>query len=194
VDIRIRLAELKSTLEEAGVVVRRKDRVWHQRLADLALRALTFGGQSQYVSHYATTIGSTIYVPPDWEEWSPVEQWELLRHEAVHIAQFDRYGFVPMAIAYLFLPLPVGLAWCRMKLEREAYEETMRARFELEGAPGLITLRKVILQRFSSADYAWMWPFEADNERWFDRTAAAVISGRGSRPSGIWARYRPEHP
>ena len=99
VDIHARLNELKLALAEAGVRLRRKDRVWHQRLADLALRALTFGGQSEYVSHYATTIGATIYVPPDWDSWSPAEQWELLAHEAVHVEQFHRYGLVPMAIA-----------------------------------------------------------------------------------------------
>ena len=79
-----------------------------------------------------------------------------------------------------------------MKLERQAYEESMRARFELAGLAGLNAMREQILSRFSTAAYAWMWPFAEDNARWFDLNARLIAAG--SRPSGTWARYRPEHP
>ena len=38
-----------------------------------------------------------------------------------------------MAVAYLLLPLPLGLAWCRMRFERAAYEETVRASMTVGG-------------------------------------------------------------
>lgn len=116
-----------------------------------------------FMGSFWTTIGSTVYVPSrydDDEDWG-TEVWRgrhaaLLAHEAVHVAQFERYGLLLMAVMYLGpapfieivawialiwswkvaliiagvalanLPLSVGLAWGRWRLEREAYLESIR--------------------------------------------------------------------
>ena len=54
-------------------------------------------------------------------------------HERVHLRQFARHGRLLMSILYVLLPLPMGLAYCRARFEREAYEETIRAAFEVYG-------------------------------------------------------------
>src|SRR5580765_5000670 len=100
---------------------------WHQRAAGRALWALTFGGQPRYLSHYVTTLGHTIYVPDDFDEWRPAHALEVLRHDLASVAQFERYGFFLMVVIYGFFPLPAFLAWGRARLEWEAYEETLRA-------------------------------------------------------------------
>ena len=146
----------------------KKSTFWHQRAAGRALWLLTFGGQRTYLSHYVTTLGHTIYVPDDFDRWEADHAWEVLRHELVHVAQFERWGVLGMILIYGFFPLPAGLAWGRARLEWEAYRETLRAVAEVQGLaaaydPGL---HAQIIRRFTGPDYGWMWPFPATIRRW----------------------------
>lgn len=171
----------------------KKSAYWHQRAAGAALFAVTFGGQDKYLSHYVTTLGHTIYVPDDFYDWAPTRALEILRHEAVHVAQFERYGFLVMVLFYGILPLPMGLAWFRARLEWEAYEETLRAVAEVEGLAAARdpALREEIVRRFTGPDYGWMWPFPRTIERWID---AALVKIEGelaqSEPSTPSAEKR----
>jgi hypothetical protein len=169
------LAEVEERLRAAGVRVVDKQTSPFQRAIHRALRLISFGRMNRYLDDYVTTIGRTIYVPASWPGWSVEERADVLRHELVHVRQFERYGLVPMAIAYVLLPLPVGLAWCRMRLEREAYEETMRATYERGGKEAVLALRTGILARFTGPDYLWMWPFPGALHRWFDRTVGVLL-------------------
>jgi hypothetical protein len=139
-----------------------------QRAIDVALRVLSLGRFDGYLTRYVTTIGHTIYVPDGWEAWPAEARDDVLRHERVHVRQFERYGLVPMALAYLLLPLPFGLAFCRAALEKEAYEETLRCAFERGGRPAAEALRDEIVRRFVGPDYLWMWPFPSAVGRWVD--------------------------
>jgi hypothetical protein len=175
----LELPEVLELLRREGVEVVPKDRRWHQRAAHHALRLVTLGGQSHYLDGYVTTIGRTIYVPLDWEDRPAASQADTLLHELVHVRQFRRYGFVPMSIAYLLLPLPLGLSWCRMRLEREAYEETIRCAFARGGRAATDAIRARVVEQFTSGAYGWMWPFPRRVERWFD---ALVERLEGARP------------
>lgn len=141
---------------------------WHQHLADRLLKIITFGGQNRYITEYVTTLGDTIYVPDDWHETPALDRYEVLRHEAIHVAQFKRWGWVGMVILYGLVPLPMGLAYGRARLEWEAYEETLRAVWEVEGEQAARDPRLAdsIVARFTGPDYAWMWPFERSVRRW----------------------------
>lgn len=167
-DLESRYQALVEELTENGVRLVDKSHVWHQRAIDLLLRLLTFGAQSIYLDRYVTTIGRTIYLTPDWPERSAADRYATLRHEMVHLHQFRRFGLLPMALAYLLLPLPVGLAWCRMRLEREAYAETVRVHYSLGGRAATDRLRAHVIRQFTSASYAWMWPFPRQLARWYD--------------------------
>src|SRR5260370_39231256 len=98
-------------------------------------------------------MGRTIYLGTDWEGRGVEDRWMTLRHERVHLAQFRRFGLLPMAIAYLLLPFPVGLSWCRMALEREAYAETVRSAFQLGGRAATDRLRAHVIRQFTSGSY-----------------------------------------
>jgi hypothetical protein len=162
-------------------VVRKRDH-WHQRAAGRALWLLTFGGQNSYLSHYVTTLGHTIYVPDDFDAWHPDQAWQVLRHELVHVEQFERWGWIGMILVYGFFPLPAGLAYGRARLEMEAYRETLRAVAESEGIeqardPQLIAQ---IVRRFTGPDYGWMWPFPRMVRRWIDEALAEIARDLGS--------------
>lgn len=179
-DVRAREA-LARWLDEAAkrprpIHVVKKSAYWHQRAAGKALFLITFGGQNKYLSHYVTTLGHTIYVPDDFDTWPEARALQILRHEAVHVAQFERWGFPLMVLFYGLLPLPMGLSWFRARLEWEAYEETLRAVAELEGPAAARSpeLREEIVRRFTGPDYGWMWPFPRMVERWIDEALAKI--------------------
>jgi hypothetical protein len=153
------LRELASRDRPVRIVKKRG--VLHQRLAATVLRVLTFGGQRTYLTHYVTTLGHTIYVPDDFDEWEAGDAWRILRHELVHVAQFERYGWLLMIVVYGFFPLPAGLAYGRARLEWEAYAETLRATAEIDGVEAARdpALHARITGRFTGPDYGWMWPF-----------------------------------
>jgi hypothetical protein len=171
------LRELRGEFPGFRLLRKRDDRL--QRAIDVALRAVTLGRMRAYLDGYQTTLGRSVYVTDDWPTLPAVHRWATLRHEAVHLRQFRRLGFVGMAILYLLVPLPVGLAYCRMRLEREAYEETLRALYEALGEAALRdnALRASIICQFTSAAYGWMWPFPRAVGRWYDAFVEDVIRG-----------------
>jgi len=173
VDTREARARLQTLIESMGARARpvrivKKSAHWHQRVAGRALWALTFGGQNSYMTHYVTTLGHTIYVPDDFDDWHPNAAYEVLRHELVHVAQFERWGMFGMVLLYGFLPLPAGLAYGRARLEWEAYRETLRVMAEIEGIEAARdkALHDQIVRRFTGPDYGWMWPFPRRVRRW----------------------------
>lgn len=157
--------------------------LWHQRAIDRALRALTLGGQDRYLTEYVTTLGRTILVPAGWERVPALRRYEVLRHELVHVRQFERWGWVGMALLYGLFPLPAGLAWGRARLEWEAYAETLRVVAELEGIDAARSprLHAEIVRRFTGPDYGWMWPFPRVVQGWIDARVAALAAGASPR-------------
>jgi hypothetical protein len=153
------------------------------RLIDVALKIVTLGAQSEYMTHYHTVIGYTLYVPHSWSRLSDVDRVILLRHERVHLRQRRRLGMPLMTFMYLLPFLPLGLAYGRARIEWEAYTETLRATAELRGldaarSPGL---KNQIVGRFVSGAYGWMWPFRRQVERWYDRVIEELERGPAAR-------------
>jgi hypothetical protein len=142
---------------------------------DRALRLVTLGAQSRFLTHYHTVIGDTLYVCDAWRSMSDVARVILLRHERVHLRQRRRYGLLPFAVLYLVPFFPLGLAYFRARFEWEAYEETLRATAEHRGLAALDSaLRGELVRRFVGPDYGWMWPFPHTVGRWFDQTVRDI--------------------
>jgi hypothetical protein len=140
------------------------------RLLDRVVRVFTLGGQSAFMTKYVTTIGRTIYLPSSWAARADADRYVTLRHEAVHLRQFRRYGLWPMAFVYIFPILPLGLAWGRARLEWEAYAETVRATAEVKGIAAARdpAFHAHIVKQFTTGAYGWMWPFPRVVQRWID--------------------------
>jgi hypothetical protein len=182
------LAEMRGEFPRFRIVDKRGSKL--SKLIDVVLRVLTLGGQAKYLTHYHTVIGDTLYVPSGWDESTPVRKMITLRHERVHLRQRRRYSMPGMALLYLLPLLPIGLALGRARLEWEAYRETLRATFELEGAAALLdpALREYIVAQFTGPAYGWMWPFRGQVERWYDEALAEIGSetdASGERPADL---------
>jgi hypothetical protein len=168
------LAEMHREFPRFRIVDKRGDRLSHA--IDVALKLLSLGRMSTYLTEYRTVIGDTMYVPSDWNETPAIDRVICLRHERVHLRQRRRYTLVGMTLLYLFLPLPIGLAWFRARMEWEAYRETLRATFELKGLSAVShpDVRRQMVERFVGPAYLWMWPFRSHIERWYDETVAEL--------------------
>jgi hypothetical protein len=158
----------------------RKDRSRLHQAIHHALIVLTLGRMRSYLDSFQTTIGATVYVTPDWDDRDPDERYVTLRHEAIHLRQFRSFTVPGMAVLYLLVPLPMGLAWFRAHFEKQAYAESIRAAAEVWGPayPRRAAYRAHILEQFTGASYGWMWPFRAGLERWYDRILASLAVPR----------------
>lgn len=177
-----RYASVLQRCRDQGVVISKKSDHWLHRVIDRALRVITFGKMDSYLLSYVTTIGKSITVPDDWDDWSELSRWEILEHELVHVAQFERYTLVGMAFLYLFVPLPLGLAYARARLEWEAYAVTLECTALAEG---MAVARSAavcdrIVDRFCGPDYGWMWPFPSVIRGWISKKLDE-IEARGER-------------
>jgi hypothetical protein len=162
--------------ELPGFRIVRKDRSPLHKVIHIALCALTLGGMTSYLDGYQTTIGRTVYVTSDWDDWDPDRRYVTLRHEAVHLRQFRKLTLPVMAVLYVLLPLPLGLAWFRAHFEKEAYAESIRAAAEVWGRdyPRRGDYRSHVIAQFTGPSYGWMWPFRAGLERWYDQVLASL--------------------
>lgn len=168
------LEELKR--EFAGLQLVKKEGHALSMAIDRALRIVTLGGMSTYASQYTTVLLHTIYTPTSWETRSDAERYITLRHEAVHLRQMKRYGFVLMGAMYALPMFPIGLAWGRARIEWEAYAETLRAIAEVNGVEAARSdaVRQHIVKQFTSAAYGWMWPFPRMVNGWIDAELAQI--------------------
>lgn len=160
------LEELES--EFPSFQIRYKSTSGLQKAIDRALRILTLGKMSSYLTSYHTVLFGTLWVPTSWDRLDDVDRVILLRHERIHLRQRRRMGDVVMGFVYLIPIFPIGLAWGRARIEWEAYVETIRATEEHYGLNAAKALRGHIVDRFVGPDYGWMWPFRKTVESWFD--------------------------
>jgi hypothetical protein len=160
-----------------------KERHAPSRWLGALLRVVSFGAMSTYVTHYTTVLGHTIYLPKGWSDRTETERYVILRHEAVHLRQMDRYGRIWMGILYALPFFPIGFAWFRARIEWEAYAETLRAVAETDGleAARHPKLRAHIVKQFTGAAYGFMWPFPKTIESWIDAELARIALGGGAR-------------
>ncbi|MGE0868597.1 MAG: hypothetical protein AB7P03_08545 [Kofleriaceae bacterium] len=158
----------------------RKDQSALHRAIHYFLVAVTFGRMRSYLDSFQTTIGRTVYVTSDWDSWDADRRYVTLRHEAIHLRQFRKYTVPGMAVLYVLLPLPMGLAWFRAQFEKAAYAESIRAAADVWGPsyPEGHEFRNHIIGQFMGPSYGWMWPFRAGLERWYDRVLATLPQRR----------------
>lgn len=176
---------LKSLLDE-GVTIEPKASKWYWRALSSVLFVLTFG-KSRFMESATTTIGNVIGTPTMWDKYADAEKYETLLHEAVHIRQYKKFGLgnawvgiIPVGFAYLFLPFPVGIAYCRAKLEQEGYEESIRAIIQTAGLTAALESKTFFVSQFTSANYLWMWPFKTNVEKWFDDAVRRIAVEEGA--------------
>ena len=166
------VAEMKEEFPDFDIIPKKDSKL--QRAIHVAIAIVTFGQMRTYATRYHTAMFGKLWVPPTWDEMSDDAKYILLRHERVHLRQRRRMGDFVMGFVYLVWIFPLGLAYGRARIEWEAYEETIRATYEVNGLESAKALRSEILRRFTGPDYGWMWPFPKQIQAWFDEAISTL--------------------
>ena len=134
-----------------------------------------YGGRkdSKFMDYYAT-VGKTrlVYVPRKW--WDKATEEEkviLLRHELIHMKQIEKYGQFLFFFQYICLPFR------RAKFEKDAYEETLRARHEYWGKQSITSskFREWVINQITSSSYLWMRPSTRRINHWYDDALQKIL-------------------
>ncbi|MEE2785877.1 MAG: hypothetical protein VX589_00960, partial [Myxococcota bacterium] len=98
--------------------------------------------------------------------------YTILRHEAVHLRDMQRFPML-FHVSYLLL-LPIGPSM-RAWWEWRAYRETLQVQAELYGVISDADLER-IAGRFTGPDYGFMWPFPAHIRKCLARVRHQILS------------------
>lgn len=132
--------------------------------------------------NFTQTIGTNIWLAEDWNCYNSRHQMITLRHERIHLLQFQKYGLIGMIILYLFLFFPIGLAYFRAKFEREAFAESMKAKIEYYGITTEVqdSSRKTYLRNLTGSAYLFPWPFKKVILNWFAEDWIKAVDERNA--------------
>lgn len=178
------MAEISAEFPTFTVVMKGDSRL--MRAIDVFMKAVTLWRMKAFLTDFITTVGYTVYVPAAiWGDPDPFYMLCALRHERVHMRQRRKYGMALFTFLYLFCPLFVGLAYFRMKFEREAYTESLMAAAELGQSPDVVlgdSWKNMIVTSFTGPSYLFMWPFKKTINAWYDATAKiAVVAAKAAK-------------
>jgi len=165
---------IKKEAAKKGITVTTKQqyrKFW--KVLDVILRVVTFGKNKSFMTTFTTTMGNIIAFPEGWSE-NKVTEYDVitLEHELKHVQQYKKLGlgsvwlgFVIFCILYVFVPLPIGLAWFRYKFERDAYATSGKTilLYGLSCKPNI----EYYVDALTGSSYAWAWPFKKRVRRWF---------------------------
>jgi len=139
---------------------------WIWKTIAWILFIVTFGKfkREEFLTHYATTLGPMQAYPVEW----PSLNEGMLVHEGRHTKQARWFGLgihpwagLPfMAVAYVLLFFPIGLALFRYLLELDADKAKWRYMLETgQGDEDYIRRRAMdFAEKVSGAPYGWSWP------------------------------------
>lgn len=138
---------------------------WIWKAIAWILFIVTFGKfkRERFLENFATTLGPVQAYPRSW----PALREGTLVHESRHTHQARWFGLgihpwvgLPlMGLFYLLLPLPLGLAYFRYRLELDA--DRAKWKFWLAGGrtPDEVRARaKKFAETITGVAYAWSWP------------------------------------
>jgi len=165
-DLETVMRETKAEFPDFKVVYKSESGL--MRTVNAFLFAVSFGRMKTFMTGYATTLGTTVYVTEGWRTKPDLAKCILLRHERVHMRQARRLTRPVFSLLYLFVFLPALLAYFRARFEMEAYEETIRATFEYYGRQAVFAkeFRERMASQFTGPGYLFMWPFPKTVDKW----------------------------
>jgi hypothetical protein len=131
-----------------------------------------------FMTNYATAVGSTVYHPRGWTDWS---MYEILRHERVHMRDHKKWK-VLYGLSYVFaLPVVVTV---RAVWEFRAYCESMKVTWERQGkklnsdgSPKVLD-RDLdwVIENFTGPGYFWMFPFPKTLKKAFLKASKSWVA------------------
>lgn len=177
-EVKYELLKFEVGAEFHDFEIRKKADSKLMKTINVLLLIISFGQAKDFMTKFSTTLGNKIYVNDSWDQMSAESRMILLRHERVHMRQAKKYGRFLFSFLYLFVFLPVGLAYFRAKFEKEAYEESIKAEIELRGTDRVKTpeYQNWLASQFLGAGYLYSWPFKNHIHGWVRKTIDKAVS------------------
>ena len=153
---------------KASAKLKRDSRFW--RGWEKFVSWITFGKSPNTNQWLTTTMGKTIWLCDGFDSLDPRTKADTLIHELEHVRQYAKMTIPGFLFVYIFVFLPVGLAYGRYWLEREAYAKGYK--IQLEGLSGGIraTAANWLADEFAAhmagGVYGWAWPFKRRAKSW----------------------------
>ena len=154
-------------------ILEKKDSLF-MKVINILLIVITFGMMRTFMTHFITTVGTSVYVPTGWDSWDNVSKVLILKHERVHMRQSRKYGSILFRFLYLFM-LP-SIFTFRSKFEMEAYNESIRCMFEYYGNTAFDeAFKNRMVSYFTSSMYFWMNPCRKSVRTWYDEAVKSAM-------------------
>lgn len=176
---------VKEATEKYGLVLEKKSAKWYWKVTGILVAIITFG-KVDFMGHFFSTFVNRVGVPASWDNMYVGAKYEILLHEVEHMKQYKRagfgniwLGFIIAGFGYLFLPLPLGLAWVRTKMEMGGYAQSIRAVIQVYGVNAARADKARIVGHFTSITYFFMWPFKGYMNKWYDETVERIAAEEG---------------
>ena len=110
-----------------------------------------------FMKYFWTTIGNTIYYPTNVVNPHSKKYNTTIKHELVHVAQYEKHGKLLFLFLYVFFPLPVFFSYYRWKFEREAYLVEIKSKKDIDFVVDLL-----------HDAYVMPWP-KSLMKKWFEK-------------------------
>jgi len=186
-DTTARLNALLLRLRADDIIIEPKASKWYWKVLAFLLTCISFG-KIKFMDTSVTTLANRIGTPSTWDPNDVDTSYEVLLHESTHVAQYKKYGFgnvwvgvLVVGFAYLLLPFPIGIAYCRAMIEWAAYQQSIRAIIQLHGADAAraSNIKSFYVSQFTSVAYLWMWPFPGQVGKWYDDAVTRIAKEEG---------------
>ena len=127
----------------------------------------------EFMTHYATVVGDTVYLPRPVERIDREVLAATLAHELIH--QLDQARWGPVFYVSYAVGLPTGRG-ARAVWERRAYAVDLMLAHHQEGERGLHRKAEQLVRLFSGPGYLWMWAGRRAAREFLRPTVEAVRS------------------
>ena len=130
----------------------------------------------KFMTQYTTTIGYSIFTPDDWSKRSYTSRYSTMIHEMIHLQQFRKFGFIPYSILYIFVPIPVFLAYFRKKFEQEAYAINIILAYKQKGRKHVLSkqYKQNVIDQFCSNLYGYTWHSKESIAKWLESLVSKI--------------------
>jgi hypothetical protein len=156
--------------------------IWYHWVAHFIFMLFTFGMMRRYIQDFTTSPKNTIlwsdHHHRNIQKGENLDQvWVCVRHERVHLRHFEKLGTFLMTTIWLIPPFLFCFGRA-LYIEKPAYLETLRAKYELGGGSWKWAkdprYKKRWVGQFVGPNYGWMWKIRSQVERWYDEEIARL--------------------
>jgi len=176
---------LRSILTEIRVLypnirIAAKRDVWWSYIIHAVVCLLTLFRNRKYLSDYTSTFKNTILLSDKLDDYLRSKRYNhhisayfVLKHEAVHLKQFQKLGTIGVFSRYVWPPFIKTRR--ASDIELPAYSESLISRIKYLGKAPSSIYREWWISNFTGPSYGWMYTNRKTVEMWYEVSLRAGL-------------------